>query len=578
MMMQGASSEVDIIINIGMGLVLAIAEISFVAMLVHLYDIQRYFLSVLFLFVTIPLVVTSILASNLQLLDSQSKTEHRAIVNDAGYKALLEMQRNYSSQIEAIRSHPFYNDNNPVNKKQFDEQINGILAKQERVSNQIANYDPSSLELGNGFQVIGEFLGLSANQFKQHLFFAASFLSESVMLLCTLFLTVTMSKSTSSLGTPPGSRKPNLFKRLFSSFKLPSIVKPSSPQGAVRALNIQENDKQLAKNIPEYSMQEYPMPKPHALNLNVGHYIAKPNENLIVNLAKFPHLIVAGLTGSGKSSFLKGLLTQLISQNSPKNIKILPIDLKSGATLFKFRDVPHLEKPLVSSKKEVLEYLDYLLAETKRRQEFLTEHSCEDVDEYCNEYGKLPFNFLVAIFEEVALLMSYGKDVAMKVAEVTATGRSAGVHAILCTQYPKASVLDTKITANCPARVCFQMENANQSRVVLDETGAEKLSGPGHAIFKHGVHRFEIKTPFYSKEQIRLIVTDAIIKQYGKNIPQSNIIPFPKNIPDSTESNENIPKNELAKKWYGEGMKQVEIAKRLGVPQGTVSKLLSKMR
>ena len=584
MMMQGASSEVDMILNIGMGIVLAIAEVVFAAMLVYLYNINRYFLSVLFLFVTGPLVVTSIIASNLQLLDSRAKTEHYAMANDAGYNALLQMQKGYSEQIAQIRAHPYYNEHNPINKKHFDEQISVILAEQRLVSQQIASFNPATLESGNGFQVMGEWLGMSANQFKQKVFFAASILLEAVMLLCTIFLTVT-SPSVPSVPSRPSTRpRKGFFKNLFSSFKLPSIVQqPTAQPGGARALNIQENNKQFAKNIPEYSMQEYPMPKPHALNLNVGHYIAKPNENLIVNLAKFPHLIVAGLTGSGKSSFLKGLLTQLISQNSPKDVKILPIDLKSGATLFKFRDAPHLEKPLVSSKEEVLKYLDYLLAETKRRQKFLTSHSCEDIEEYYNEHGKLPFHFLVAIFEEVALLIDYGKNVAMKVAEVTATGRSAGVHAILCTQYPKASVLDTKITANCPARVCFQMENANQSRVVLDEPGAEKLSGPGHAIFKHGVHRFEIKTPFYSKEQIQSIVTGAI-KQHGENIPQSNIIPFPKNIQNIQENipetedipDKNIPIADLAKKLRQEGKKQVEIGNILGIPQGTVSKLLRK--
>lgn len=587
MMMQGANSEMDMLLNIGMGLVLAIAEVVFAAILVHLYNINRYFLSVLFLFITGPLVVTSILASNLQLLDAQSKTEHRAMVNDSGYRALLEMQQNYSSQINSIKSHPFYNEHNPQNKKRFDEQISALLVRQEKVSQQIANFNPASLESGNGFHVMGEWLGMSANQFKQYVFFAASVLLEAVMLLCTLFLTVTSANTGKSISGGPSNRpRKGIFRKLFSSFKLPSIVSPSANQpSGVRALNIQENNGGVNRNIPEYPVQEYPTLANHPLNFKLGNYFQNKNKALSVNLGAFPHLIVAGGSGSGKSTLLKALVTQIVERD-PSEVKFLPIDLKQGATLFRFKHVPHLERTMASNNETAIQHLNWLIDEIRRRQDFLTSHECEDIVEYSKEFGKLPFNYLVAIFEEIALLMQADKTVADKLATVTAVGRSAGVHAILCTQYPKAEILNTRITANCLGRICFAMDKESQSRVVLDETGAEKLNGEGHALFKHKRHLIEIQTPLYSKEEIQAVV-DTAIEKYGRNIPQSNIIPFPKNIPDKhvnipeSLGNENIPDRnipmvELAKRLHQEGKKQVEIAKILGVPQGTVSKLLRK--
>lgn len=580
MMMQGANSEIDTLLNIGMGLILAIAEVVFTAMLAYSYGIGQYFLSILFLFTTGPLVVASIVASNLQLLDSQSKTEHYAMVNDAGYNALLQMQKGYSEQINQIRSHPYYNENNPVNKKRFDEQISSILARQEAVSQQIANFNPTTLESGNGFQVMGEWLGMSANQFKQNVFFGASILLEAVMLLCTLFLTVTSSHTGKNHSTNGPSNRPRkgLFRKLFSSFKLPSIVQqPTSLPNGARALNIQENINKVGRNIPEYSVEKSP------LNFNVA-------DDLIVNLAKFPHIIIAGVTNSGKSNFLKGMISQLISQNSPEKLRILPVDLKEGATLFRFKDIPHFEKPLATSNADALKYLEWLEHETARRQKLLTAASCEDVVEYTKEYGKEPFPHLLAVFEEVAFLSDYDKSVRPRLSSVASKARSAAISLVLSTQYPRKDVLDSKITANCSGRFCFYLESVQQSLVVIGQKGAESLTGSGHGIFKHGGFLTEFRSPLWNKVAVQNVV-DGVISNYGKNIPQSNIIPFPKNIHNNTLNiqenipetentmnipNENIQISELAKKLRNEGKKQTEIGEILGIPQGTVSKLLRK--
>lgn len=589
-MTQGASSQIDMNLNIGMGLILATAEVAFASIIVYLYGIGKYFFSILFLLTSGPLIITSIMASNLQLLDAQSKTQYQATVNDAGYKTLLQMQRNYQEQIQAIKNHPFYNEQNPVNKKRFDEQIANIMAKQEQVNYSIANYNPNVSESGKGFEIMATWFNLSTDQFKQDVFFSISVLLELVMLLSAMFLTIDTAPNGSGTTPRPRHKKP-FWRNLFSKFKLPSIVSTGEnippPRGA-NALNTSEITANSAQNIPEYST-----PKgDHPLNIQFGNYINNPSKPLVANLGSFPHLIVAGGSGSGKSTLIKAIVTQIIA-NDPNKVKFIPIDLKQGATLFRFKNVPNLEKPLAADNKTAMQYLDWLVVEVKRRQDFLTQHECEDVIEYSEEYGKMPFHYLVGIFEEIALLMQEDKKVADKLSVLTATGRSAGVHAILCTQYPKAEILPTKITANCLGRICFAMDKESQSRVVLDEPGAEKLQGQGHAIFKHKRHLLEIQTPLYSKTEIQSVVNKAI-QEYGRNIPQSNIIPFPKNIPLQSTPDENIPisdgnipdenipdggnisKIEFVKKLYQEGKRQVEIAQILGVPQGTVSKLLKK--
>lgn len=618
MMQQGASSEVDMALNMGIGLILCLAEVAFSMMIVTLYKARKYFAAVLFFVTSIPLIITSILASNLHLLDSRSKTEHQAMVNDAGYNSLLSLQGDYSNQITAIKSHPYYNEQNPVNKRRLDEQISEILVKKEEVSQRIANYDPSIMASGNGFQILGEWFGLSADQFKLRVFGAESILLEAVMLLCALYLSLTDGSSKESLNpTPPKAKKP-----IIPNFSMPKFTPPPGSFGPQRASdavkaeakkhnipNIAEkmaatfNERAKEWNIPRNNnnIQQYKAPDlKHPLTFQLGHRYDDSDKGIYINLAESPHIVVAGGSGSGKSTLIKAITTQLIMKN-PSKIKFLPVDLKKGATFFKFRNVPHLEKPLATNNYVAMKYLDYLLKEIDRRQDFLTANECEDIIEYSKEFGKLPFPFLVAIFEEIALLMQEDKKAADKLAKLTAIGRSAGVHAILCTQYPKAEVLNTRITANCLDRICFSMDKEAQSRVVLDEPGAERLQGSGHALFKHQRNLIEIQTPLYSKTEIQSVVDDAIQKwgkldipmDDGENIPSTNIIPFPgnipidnRNIPNIPPLNENIPENiplenipkvELVKQLYHQyGKRQTEIAGLLNIPQGTVSKLLRK--
>lgn len=566
MMMQGANSEIDMTLNVGMGLILAIAEVVFAAMMVYLYDCERYFLSILFLFTIAPLVLTSITASNLQLLDSQSKTEHHAMVNDTGYNALLQMQRSYSEQISEIKSHPFYNEHNPINKKRFDEQIDQILAKQETVSQQIANFNPATLESGNGFQVMGEWLGMSANQFKQNVFFITSILLEVVMLLCTIFLTVTTPHSgkNSSPGGPSNRPRKGLFRKLFSSFKLPSIVQqPTSQPSGARALNIQENINS------EYSRRNAD-----------GQLAFKVSDdgNINASLDEFPHIIIAGRTGSGKSNFTRAMLLQLLNKNGPKQLQLIIIDLKN-AEFFMYESLPHLMKPILSTKEpnfreRAIEYLTFLENEVSRRQAILYDAGCRDYQSYLSKNKSAPYPYLLVIIEEISII-STNKQIQERLRNLTSLARSTGTSIVVTTQYPYARVIGTDITGNCGGKFCFKVETIAQSLTILGSRGAEILKGSGHGIFSNNGDRIEFQAPLVDDSY-----EETLMEKYSK---PSNIIPFHKNIqniPDNSLNiqenipDENIPLVERAKKLRQEGKKQTEIGEILGIPQGTVSKLL----
>lgn len=578
MMMQGANSNTDMLLNTMTGIVITISFLTFGAIAHRLYTLGRYLMSILFSIALLVLIVISIIASNLQLLNSQSKTEYIAATHSSAYQALLKMQENYSSQIKELKSHPYYNNENPVNKKQIDQKISVLIKLETEVNRQIVDFNPAISSTGSGFRIMGEWLGLTAERFKQYVFMTISIMLDVISALCSVFLSIfsNVGNITRNSGNPTPRTRKGLLRRLFSSFKLPSI--PSIPNGA-RALSMpQKNIGTSSKNIPEYSL------KYSKKDLGKNLTFKLDNNDMVANLEDFPHVIIAGITGSGKSNFTRWLLLQLLEKNTPKQLQLVIMDLK-GSEFFMYESLPHLMKPIISStrcpdyKEKAIEYLSFLEEEVTRRQGILYDSGCRDYQGYVSKNKTLQYSYLVVIIEEISII-STEKAVQERLRKLASLSRSAGVSIILTTQYPYARVISTDITGNCAAKFCFKVETTSQSITVIGSKGAEILKGKGHGIFSNDGVKTQFIAPVVDEKYEK-----AVIGKYGSGVSMPlNVIPFPKNIPvpknipDSTESNENIPKNELAKKWYGEGMKQVDIAKKLGVPQGTVSKLLSKMR
>lgn len=591
-----ASTGSDAVINIATGSVLAFAQIVFTAMLVFFYLTGRPFLSVIIFIMMIPLSIVSISSSWLQLLNSISKTDQRALKDDQAYKFLLEERDKYLSEISKLESHPFYNEKNPINKSRIDREIREINIQVNEINRKIIHFSSTNTEYSEGFRLVSNWLGMTTDEFKRAASMSLSILLDAISWICTIFLVISTEysrgykpKIAGSSPNPDGSSPPSPKRRL--SDKITGVVKSSvatatTPRATSHTATANIQEEYSNDNLsPEYSTPI--SDNPLIVQLGINKETKTP---IITNIRDFPHVVIAGFTGSGKSSLIKAIITQLI-QRSPSEVKILPIDLKQGSTFIRFKDVSHLERPLASNNQQAIQHLDYLIEETQKRQEFLTKHDCEDIEEYESEHdGVRPFHYLVAIFEEIAALMQEDKKAAEKLSKITSTARSAGVHCILCTQYPKDNVLSSSITTNCPVKICFSLDKAEQSRVVLGDNGAEKLQGKGHALLKVDRKLVNIKTIFYEKDKIKKIVSNSIA-EYGRNIlepvkpniplpdprpAQQNIIPFPNNnnIQPQGELSSSSSLIEQAKALREQGLKQVEIGQRLGLNQGTVSKML----
>lgn len=203
---------------------------------------------------------------------------------------------------------------------------------------------------------------------------------------------------------------------------------------------------------------------------------------LVVDLAQMPHLLIAGSTGSGKSVLLHSIICSLIKSDIIMRLAL--IDPKQ-VELSVYKDTKQLLYPMVNSPEEALDLLNDLIDEMDDRFNIFKEHSANNIHVY-NEIKK-PLPFIVAIIDEFAdLQRSFKKDFQNSVCVLVQKARAAGIHLILATQRPSVDVVTGTIKANFSSRICLKVSSAVDSRVVLDANGAEKLLGKGDAIINSG--------------------------------------------------------------------------------------------
>jgi S-DNA-T family DNA segregation ATPase FtsK/SpoIIIE len=209
-----------------------------------------------------------------------------------------------------------------------------------------------------------------------------------------------------------------------------------------------------------------------------------------VDLAKMPHLLIGGGTGSGKSGCLNSLVCSLVMRNSPDEVQLLLIDPKR-VEMAAYRDLPHLVMPVVTDVKKAAPTLGWFVAEMDRRYAVMESAGVRNIEAYNTAVraGKLgpeaePWPYLVAIVDEMADLMMMAKDeVEDYVTRITQLGRAAGHHLVLATQRPEVKVVTGLIKSNMPARIAFAMQSATDSGTILGRAGAEKLVGAGDGLF-----------------------------------------------------------------------------------------------
>jgi S-DNA-T family DNA segregation ATPase FtsK/SpoIIIE len=207
-------------------------------------------------------------------------------------------------------------------------------------------------------------------------------------------------------------------------------------------------------------------------------------ETVVADLAKMPHLLVAGATGSGKSVCLKSMITTLLLQATPEELRLLLIDPKR-VELMDFRSVPHLVSPVVVDREKALATLKWLDREMDHRYDKLASIGARDIESY-NKNPRVtePLSYLVLIIDELADLMAAAPDeVERRLCRLAQLSRATGIHMVIATQRPSVDVVTGLIKANFPARISFAVAAQVDSRTILDSGGAEKLLGQGDMLF-----------------------------------------------------------------------------------------------
>jgi S-DNA-T family DNA segregation ATPase FtsK/SpoIIIE len=234
-------------------------------------------------------------------------------------------------------------------------------------------------------------------------------------------------------------------------------------------------------------------------------------EVLFADLAKMPHLLIAGTTGSGKSIFIHNLLISLLMKNTPETLNLILIDPKR-VELINYSDLPHLIMDPVVETKKTLGVFNWLIEEMEERYKLLQETKSRDIDSYnqkqINRKEKIMPRIVLAIDELADLMVTYGSNVEAMIIRLTQMARATGIHLILATQRPSVDIVTGLIKANIPNRICFKVASYVDSRTVLDTGGAEKLIGAGDGLFiSTTLHRpIRIKAPFLTESEIHKVI------------------------------------------------------------------------
>jgi DNA segregation ATPase FtsK/SpoIIIE, S-DNA-T family len=229
------------------------------------------------------------------------------------------------------------------------------------------------------------------------------------------------------------------------------------------------------------------------------------------DLARMPHLLIAGTTGSGKSGCINTLLTSVLLRSTPDEVRMILIDPKRIELGF-YESIPHLLTPVVSSPKQAAAALTNVVAEMERRYEKLSTvraRNLAEANRTMRQRGERPLPYLLVVIDELAdLMMISPQDVEDAVIRLAQKSRAVGIHLVLATQRPSVDVITGMIKANVPSRIAFAVSSQTDSRVILDQAGAESLLGQGDMLFKPlGTSRLQrVQGAYVSEEEIALVV------------------------------------------------------------------------
>ena len=283
------------------------------------------------------------------------------------------------------------------------------------------------------------------------------------------------------------------------------------------------NDKISLVSLKEVLQEKFPVQ--NKLEVALGRDIS--GEPMTAELNKMPHLLVAGSTGSGKSVCINGIITSILLNAKPHEVKLMMIDPKM-VELNVYNGIPHLLTPVVTNPHKASQALEKVVGEMERRYDLFQHSGTRNIEGFNalvtrknKELGEkeplLPY--IVVIVDELAdLMMVAGKDVETAITRITQMARAAGIHLIIATQRPSVDVITGLIKNNIPSRIAFAVSSQTDSRTIIDSGGAEKLLGKGDMLFiqNGGSVRTRVQGAFLSDHEVQKVV-DYVVAQQSAN-------------------------------------------------------------